>query len=104
MILAAVFMTQAMQAAGPALPADTIINPTVTFNGLPRTYRIAGIRIQGADNYEEKSILGYTGLKVGDYITIPGDDINRAAKGLWRQGLFSNVRITSTRVRHVSRR
>ena len=87
-------MTQALQAARPTLPPDTVVNPNVVFTGLPRTYRIAGIRIQGADNYEEKSILNYSGLKVGDYITIPGDEINSAAKGLWRQGLFSNVRIT----------
>lgn len=75
-------------------PADTVINPTVNFTGIPRTYEIAGIRIVGADNYDEKNILSYAGLKVGDRIPIPGQDLSDAARRLWRQGLFSNVQIT----------
>ncbi|MDE6395051.1 MAG: outer membrane protein assembly factor BamA, partial [Duncaniella sp.] len=80
------------------LPTDTIYNPTMMFSGMPKTYEIAGIRIVGADNYEEKNILGYSGLKVGDRIPIPGDEISDAAKRLWRQGLFSNVKITVDKV------
>ena len=76
------------------LPSDTLINPTVMFTGMPKTYEIAGIRIVGADNYEEKNILSYAGLKVGDRIPIPGQDLTDAAKRLWRQGLFSKVQIT----------
>ena len=44
------------------LTTDTIYNPTMMFSGMPKTYEIAGIRIVGADNYEEKNILGYSGL------------------------------------------
>ena len=80
------------------LSTDTIINPTMIFSGMPKTYEIAGIRIVGADNYEEKNIIGYSGLKVGDRIPIPGSDINDAAKRLWKQGLFSNVKITVDKV------
>ncbi len=80
------------------LSTDTIINPTMIFSGMPKTYEIAGIRIVGADNYEEKNIIGYSGLKVGDRIPIPGSDINDAAKRLWKQGLFSNVKITVYKV------
>ena len=80
------------------LSTDTIINPTMIFSGMPKTYEIAGIRIVGADNYEEKNIIGYSGLKVGDRIPIPGSDINDAATRLWKQGLFSNVKITVDKV------
>ena len=80
------------------LSTDTIVNPTMIFSGMPKTYEIAGIRIVGADNYEEKNIIGYSGLKVGDRIPIPGSDINDAAKRLWKQGLFSNVKITVDKV------
>ena len=80
------------------LSTDTIINPTMIFSGMPKTYEIAGIRIVGADNYEEKNIIGYSGLTVGDRIPIPGSDINDAAKRLWKQGLFSNVKITVDKV------
>ena len=80
------------------LSTDTIINPTMIFSGMPKTYEIAGIRIVGADNYEEKNIIGYSGLKVGDRIPIPVCDNNDAAKRLWKQGLFSNVKITVDKV------
>lgn len=91
-----------VMAGTPALRAqlatDTVINPTVIFSGIPKSYEIAGIRITGADNYEEKNIIGYSGLKVGDYIPIPGSDLTDAAKRLWRQGLFSKVQISVDKV------
>ena len=36
-------------------------------------------------NYEDVLILGYAGLKVGERVTIPGDDITNAVKNLMRQ-------------------
>ena len=39
------------------LSTDTIVNQTMIFSGMPKTYEIAGIRIVGADNYEEKNII-----------------------------------------------
>ncbi|MCC8039125.1 MAG: outer membrane protein assembly factor BamA [Bacteroidales bacterium] len=72
---------------------DTIYNPTVLFNSMPRTYEIAGIRVTGAPNYDEKIVIGYSGLKEGERVTIPGKDITDAAKRLMRQGLFSQAQI-----------
>ena len=72
---------------------DTIYNPNVVFTGMPRSYEIAGIKVSGTDNYEDHIIIGYSGLKIGDRIQVPGEEINDAAKRFWRQGLFSNVQI-----------
>lgn len=72
---------------------DTIYNPTVLYTAIPRTYEIAGITVEGAPNYDEFLILGYAGIKVGDKLTIPGDDITNAVKRLMRQTLFSQARI-----------
>lgn len=74
-------------------PADTIYNPTVIYNSMPRTYEIAGIEVEGAPNYDDFLILGYAGLRVGDRVTIPGDDISNAVKRLMRQTLFAQARI-----------
>ncbi|MBD5203171.1 MAG: outer membrane protein assembly factor BamA [Bacteroides sp.] len=79
-------------------PSDTIYNPTIVYSGLPKSYRIAGIEINGADNYLDYVILNYTGLKVGDVIDIPGDALTDAAKGIWRQQLFSNVKIAVDKI------
>ena len=79
--------------ARPAVPEDTVFNPTVLFNGMPRTYEIADIKITGAPNYDDFLILGYTGLKVGDRVEVPGNDITNAVKRLMRQQLFSQARV-----------
>ena len=72
---------------------DTIYNPKVIFTGMPKKYEIAGIKVSGVDNYEDYIVVGYSGLTVGQVVEIPGDDITNAAKRLWRQGLFSKVKI-----------
>ena len=72
---------------------DTIYNPTVIYSAMPRSYEIAGIEITGAPHYDDELVLGYAGLKVGDRMTIPGDDISDVAKRLMRQTLFSQARI-----------
>lgn len=79
-------------------PADTVFTPKVIFTGIPRTYQIADIRVEGADNYEDFIIIGYSGLKKGDWVDIPGSDLTAAAKRLWRQTLFSNVQIIVDKV------
>ena len=74
-------------------PVDTVFEPKVVYSGLPHTYEIAGITVTGADNYEDYLIIGYSGLKVGERVEIPGDEITQASKRLWHQGLFSSVQI-----------
>lgn len=72
---------------------DTVFNPRIVFSAMPDKYEIAGISVSGADNYQDHTVIGYTGLKVGEVIEIPGSEINAAAKRLWRQGLFASVQI-----------
>lgn len=76
-----------------ATATDTIYNPPVIFTTMPRTYEIADIQITGAPNYDDFLILGYTGLKVGDRVEIPGSDLTNAVKRIMRQQLFAQARI-----------
>jgi len=85
--------TRVSARTAPQEQTDTIFNPTVVFTSMPRTYEIADIKITGAPNYDDFLILGYTGLKVGDRVTIPGDDITNAVKRLMHQGLFAQARV-----------
>lgn len=80
-------------AAKAQAPSDTIYSPKVVYSAMPKTYEIADIAIEGAPNYDDFIILGYAGLKVGDRLTIPGDDITNAVKRLMRQTLFSQARV-----------
>ncbi|MDE6345900.1 MAG: outer membrane protein assembly factor BamA [Muribaculaceae bacterium] len=79
-------------------PTDTIYNPQISYAGVPRTYEIAGIEVSGADNYEDSNIIGYTGLRIGQKIEIPGNDVTAAAKRLMRQQLFAQAQIKVTKI------
>jgi outer membrane protein insertion porin family len=56
-------------------------------------YIIGGVSITGVRYLDLNALLGISGLRIGQEITIPGDAITDAAKKLWQQGLFSDVRI-----------
>ena len=69
---------------------DTI--PVVNF-GEPKDYEIGGIKVIGANFSDDNAIIAIAGLKVGDKIRIPGEDIFRAIKALWKLRLFTDIQI-----------
>ncbi len=73
---------------------ERILDPVVDYSRTPRDYILAGISVEGVQNYDDYLLIGLSGLQVGSPITIPGDEITRAVKRYWRNGLFSNVAIT----------
>lgn len=91
--LAIIFGAAASIAAAAQQVADTIFNPPIVYGALPRVYEIAGITVSGAPNYDDSTVLGYAGLKTGDRMAIPGDDLTDAVKRLMRHGLFSQVQV-----------
>ncbi len=40
-------------------PTDTVYNPNVVFSTMPRTYEIAEVKVEGADNYDDYIVIGY---------------------------------------------
>ena len=54
--------------------------------------------MEGAENYDPNVIIGYSGLRKGDWVDIPGSELTAAAKRLWRQALFSNVQMVIDKV------
>src|SRR5690554_4122396 len=59
----------------------------------PKTYEIGPISINGADNFDHQAIKLIAGLKQGESIVIPGEEITKAIKNLWDEGLFSDVKV-----------
>ena len=96
----AMFSPLAGRAQETRMVNDTIYNPKVVFTASPNQYVIAGIRVEGIENYDENMIIGYSGLSIGQRVDIPGDDIKSAAKRFWRQGLFSKVQILVEKIYH----
>jgi outer membrane protein insertion porin family len=59
----------------------------------PQKYELGPIRIDGADNFDAQAIKLIAGLRPGQEITLPGEEITKAIKNLWDEGLFSSVSI-----------
>ncbi|PIQ48943.1 MAG: outer membrane protein assembly factor BamA [Cytophagales bacterium CG12_big_fil_rev_8_21_14_0_65_40_12] len=59
----------------------------------PKVFEIADIRYTGLSTLEERALIGYIGIKVGDQISIPGSEISDAIKKLWKQGFIADVQV-----------
>lgn len=59
----------------------------------PKQYEVGPITINGADNFDHQAIKLIAGLRQGSKIKIPGEEITKAIKNLWDEGLFSDVQI-----------
>ncbi len=57
------------------------------------TYRLADLNISGYTKYKKGAIMSFTKLKIGEEITIPGNDISFAIKRLMDTGLFNDVEV-----------
>ncbi len=60
-------------------------------------YIIGGITVSGVRFLDLNVLIGLSGLRIGQEVSVPGEQITTAAKKLWQQGLFSDVRITVSR-------
>ncbi|MDW8418327.1 MAG: POTRA domain-containing protein [Chitinophagales bacterium] len=60
-----------------------------------RTYEfeIADVRVEGARFLDPRILATLSGLVPGDKLKVPGEQIPKAIKTLWRQRLFTNVSI-----------
>src|SRR5690606_4011570 len=65
----------------------------------PQEYEIGGITVSGTVSTDPNAVKLFTGLQVGDKITVPGETITRAIKNLWDQKLFSDVRVDAAEIR-----
>ncbi len=64
----------------------------------PQKYEIAGITVEGT-SYVDKNVLSMlSGLRVGNEITVPGDDVAMAIRKIWDQGMFEDVEINATNI------
>ncbi|MCF6306454.1 MAG: BamA/TamA family outer membrane protein [Flavobacteriaceae bacterium] len=61
-------------------------------------YTINSITVTGAQSFNEKTVIAFTGLKVGDRIYVPGEKLSEITKKLWEQGLFSDIAFYVTNI------
>ena len=63
----------------------------------PKEYELGPIRVIGADNFDHQAIKLIAGLRQGQKIILPSNDISKAIKNLWNEEIFSNVAIYVTK-------
>lgn len=61
-------------------------------------YEIAEITISGIEFIQKEALISLSGLTPGKMITVPGDDITKVVKKFWQQGLFSDVKVTASKI------
>ena len=72
--------------------------PVISYALSPKKYKIADIKITGVKNYDDFVLIGFSGLSVGEEITVPGDEVTTAVKRFWKHGLFSDVKILASKI------
>jgi outer membrane protein insertion porin family len=68
------------------------INPSLDY-GKPRKFEVTEVVANGLEYLDEGAVIAITGIKKGDRIDIPGDDIAFAIKKMWKQGLFADIEV-----------
>jgi len=63
-----------------------------------KQYILGGLTVTGLQSYNEQTVKSYTGLRVGQPIKVPGDEISAVIKKLWNLDLFSNVEMFYTNI------
>ncbi len=56
-----------------------------------KKYTLGGIEVTGIKSYNKQTVITYTGLRVGQQITVPGEEISAIINKLWKLQLFSDV-------------
>ncbi len=82
------------------LPLSTLYSQEeisyISYSGNPRKYVISDIEVVGVENLDAKILVNLSGLKVGQTVAVPGDDISEAIRRYWNHGLFSDVKVYFT--------
>lgn len=62
-----------------------------------KSYILEDVTVTGITNFSETTIVSFSGLRKGQEIIIPGEQISNALKKLWASKLFSSIDIYLTK-------
>lgn len=80
------------------------VNP-VSFNSQdvdfksPRSYTISDIKVQAGYNIDENQVITKSGLQEGSIIKVPGPEITKAIKNLWKENQYKDVEIVAETIK-----
>ena len=65
-----------------------------------KKYTIGNISVLGNTSFGEQVIINFSGLRKGQEINIPGEEIGNAIKKLWKTQLFNNIEVYVTNIKN----
>jgi outer membrane protein insertion porin family len=63
-----------------------------------KQYKILGISVSGNTFAEASAVIGNSGLKIGDEISVPGEQTRNAIQRLWNLKIFANIEIDAENI------
>jgi len=64
----------------------------------PQRYELGGITVTGTRTLDPNTLIGLSGLKLGDPITVPGDDLAKAIRRIYAQGILGDISVSASRI------
>ena len=66
------------------------------------TYSIDTITVVGLKNFSDRTVVTYSGLRQGQAIQVPGEEVSAVLKKLWNLELFSDVNLYAVSYTHLT--
>ncbi len=76
---------------------DTIYNLKIDYQA-PISYKVAQLKVEGVKHLDKEVIKQLFRVSEGDELQIPSDDISTGMKRLYKQGLFSDIKLVADKV------
>ncbi len=64
----------------------------------PKEYEIGGITVSGTKHLDRNVLSLLSGMSAGEKVQVPGDKMAKCIENLWKQGLFSDVRLNVSKI------
>ena len=81
-----------------ALISFNLITAQVTTFDKGKVYEIGDITVTGIKSFSPQTVVAYTGLRKGQRIQIPGEEISSSINKLWKLELFSDIEFFITKI------
>ncbi|MCH1432777.1 MAG: outer membrane protein assembly factor BamA [Flavobacteriaceae bacterium] len=63
-----------------------------------RTYVVDSIKVSGLKSFNAQTVISYSGLRKGQKISVPGEQVSEIINKLWGLELFSDINFYATKV------
>lgn len=74
------------------------LNAQETYFDKGKFYQLGEITVTGVKSFSPQTVVAYTGLKKGQRIQIPGEEISATINKLWKLELFSDIEFFITNI------